>query len=115
MLRPVDGSHESAQPKYQAGEQGSRICPLEVPAKPVAEQCRLKMNQDRVPMQKPNLDLSVVEWRQKKEPVQRIGDTRLRLRQHRLSTPQIRIPKRNPRLMPVSSLLLKPREDLIRQ
>src|SRR5437870_121169 len=68
-LRPVIGSYESAESKNERPEQGSGGRAVQVPAQPIAEQGRLKMNQDEVPVQSRTLDPAVLQWSEEEQPI----------------------------------------------
>src|SRR6266849_4427305 len=57
--RPVGGPHKSAQSEGDCGEQRSGARPFQIAAKPVAEQRRLKMNENEIPVQEGLPDPSV--------------------------------------------------------
>src|SRR5579872_3730661 len=113
-LRPGIGSHESAEAEGQAGEQGSGVTPLQVAAKPVAEQRPLNVNEHEIPMQIGLPDPSVPQRSEKQQPVDRVGGAGLGLRQERLAAPEVGIPNRHSAVMPLACLKLIPGQNLVR-
>src|SRR5712692_7084181 len=114
-VRPGRVSEIAAERKGRAGQDSRETSRPQLPAKRIHEDRRQPVEEDEMQVHPGEIQVAVLERRQKQRPVEREGRSRLHLSEHRLAAPMEGVPQREHGPVKGASLELIPRQYQVSQ